>query len=177
MDYYKKKQLLAQVDKNDVAIDYIDKWEAHEKGILHRAFTIALYYQDQLIFQHRKHPVFDGVFDLGCSSHPYLIGDKMQVTMDGVYEALEREWGLVKKNLKNIPTHKGSVYYKATDKYSVYKEHEVCHLYVVHTKTPPLLNKYFAYGFTSMKTNEIIGKKTPITTAFAPWVPPLLELL
>ena len=70
MDYYKQKQFLAQVDKNDRILGKIEKWEAHKKGVLHRGYTCILIYKGSYIFQHRKHPVFDGVFDLSFSSHP-----------------------------------------------------------------------------------------------------------
>ena len=70
MDYYKQKQYLAEVDKNDKVLGEIEKWECHKKGVLHRGYTCILIYKGSYIFQHRKHPVFSGVFDLSFSSHP-----------------------------------------------------------------------------------------------------------
>src|SRR3989338_8675413 len=70
MDYYKQQQFLAQVDENDKILGKIEKWDCHKKGILHRGYTCILIYQNSFVLQHRKHPVFDGVFDLSFSSHP-----------------------------------------------------------------------------------------------------------
>lgn len=177
MNYYEKKQLLAQVDENDNVIGRVDKWEAHEKGILHRGFTTCLFYKDGVILQHRKHPVFDGVFDLTGSSHPYLEGEKLQEIEKAVIMMLNREWGLTQANLSSPLVHEGSVYYKAADPLSKYTEHEICHLYTATISVLPSPNYDFAYGFSIFPKNHITQKNQSITNSFAPWVNPLLKLL
>src|SRR3989338_3874832 len=126
MHYYKQKQFLAQVDKNDKILGKIEKWECHKKAILHRGYTCILTYEDNYVLQHRKHPVFDGVFDLSFSSHPichpeFISGsdskkqmlkraivlsdneriqhDKigLQTMEEAIYEGLKREWNLKKE--------------------------------------------------------------------------------
>ena len=177
MDYYKKDQLLAAVDKNDTVLKEIDKWEAHEKGILHRGFTVCLFYQDKMILQHRKHPVFDQVFDLTCSSHPYFKDGGLQKTEDAVIETLKREWDIVLDDLSSPLQHKGHIYYQAEDPLSIYKEHEICHLYCADIDKLPSPNFDFAYGFSLMTKDQIMDKKAPIRSVFAPWVPLLLAIL
>ena len=65
----------------------------HTKGILHKALTIALIYKDQFIIQHRKHPAFDGVFDITSSSHQLFVNEKLQST-SMQYMKLSKESGI-----------------------------------------------------------------------------------
>src|SRR5438309_2028934 len=109
MDYYQQKQIIARVNKRGEVIGEIEKWEAHRKGILHLALTVALLYKGQYIVQHRKHPAFDGVFDLTSSSHPLIVDGKLQPTLEAVYLTLKREWGLEKTDLSGVPEEKGAV--------------------------------------------------------------------
>ncbi|HVZ67398.1 MAG TPA: hypothetical protein VG917_03980, partial [Patescibacteria group bacterium] len=64
MNHYKKKIMIATCDKQGNITGEIERWEAHKKGILHRAFTLALIYKGKYIVQHRKHPLFNGTFDI-----------------------------------------------------------------------------------------------------------------
>ena len=176
MDYYSLKQDLALVDKQNNVIGRMDKWEAHEKGILHRAFTVALIYQDSFLLQHRKHPVFDGVYDLTCSSHPVYANDKLQTNEAAVSAALLREWGIESSSVSEL-RDLGSVYYQAKDPRSKYQEHEICHLIQGKITHLPASNSDFAYGFSLLNRKNLLDKKQPIRMAFAPWVPLLLDLL
>lgn len=174
-DYYNKKQDLAIVDKKDNILGKIDKWEAHEKGILHRAFTVCLFFEDQLILQHRRHTVFDEVYDLTCSSHPYFIDENIQSNEEGALEMLKREWGVNEADVKL--EHKGFIYYQAKDPLSKYREHEICHLYVSKISSLPSPVFDFAYGFSLMSREKVMRPNAHIQTSFAPWVLPLLGLL
>lgn len=172
--YYKKKQIIARVNRNGDIIGKVEKWEAHKKGILHKALTVALIYNGQLIIQHRKHPAFDGVLDITSSSHQLFINGKLQSSEITSYDCLKREWNLSKTeiyNLKNI----GSVYYKAKDENSEFKEHEVCDILVAKVKELPKPNFDFAYGFSLAKKEEISNKKGRIYKTLAPWVQKAIE--
>ena len=72
-NYYQKQLFILEVDKNDNPIKKIERWQAHKEGVLHRGFTTILKYKNSFILQIRKHPVFDGFFDLSFSSHPVFI--------------------------------------------------------------------------------------------------------
>lgn len=176
MDYYSRKIHIPKVDKNDKILGSIERWEAHEKGILHRAFTVGLIIKGKLLLQHRRHPVFDGVFDLTCSSHPTMEANKVQNTTEAVLETLAREWGVSSSKIINL-THKGSILYSAVDKQSIYREHEVCHLYIGEVKQLPKINYEFSYGYSLVSIDRLSDKKFPLVNTFAPWVPRLLPLL
>lgn len=98
MSYYAKRQLIAKVDKKGNIIGEIEKWEAHKKGILHRAFTVCLRYEDKFVLQHRKHPSFDGAFDLTSSSHQIFISEHHGQTEESLTD--------VTKNKSSIPPSK-----------------------------------------------------------------------
>src|SRR3989344_5311297 len=98
-NYYNQKQFIAKVNRKGETIGEIDKWEAHKKGVLHKAISITLIYKNRYILQHRKHPAFNGVFDLTSSSHQLFRKGKLQSSKDAGYECLKREWNIGKKDL------------------------------------------------------------------------------
>src|SRR3990167_7810389 len=160
MDYYKEKQFIAQVDENDKILGKIEKWEVHKKGILHRGFTAILVYENQYLIQHRKHPVFDGVFDLSFSSHQiYLGNDRLQDNNQAIWEGLKREWNLEKKDLLFEPKLLKKIYYKAKDPNSDFTEHEIDYIYEVEIKKLPSPNYSFCYGFSLVPKKNFLKSK------------------
>ncbi len=170
MDYYKQKQIIACVDADDTVQKRVEKWGAHKKGILHRGFTVILKYKDSYLLQHRKHPVFDGYFDLSYSSHPVYINNKLQDDLSAIYESLKREWNIEKKGLAGKPLSRGKFIYKASDKSGGYTEHEVDHIYLVEIKKLPEINLDFAYGYSLLKKHELQDIKNQTERKLAPWV-------
>jgi len=155
MSYYKQIQYLAQVDTNDRIIGRVEKWQAHRKNILHRGFTAILYFQDKIILQHRKHPVFDNTYDLSFSSHQIYIGNQLQDDLTAVYDGLQREWNLKKKDLLKPPKFSTKFYYQAKDSNSAYGENEIDYVYKVKLKAPPQPNKNYAYGMEVINNSGV----------------------
>ena len=172
MDYYKQKLYIPQVDENDKTIGKIERWEAHEKGILHRAFDVAVFYEGRIICQHRKHLVYDGVIDFTATSHPYFVETDFQDMVEGVYSTLKREWNMNKEDLLYVPKNVGHIYYKSTD--GKFVEHEICHFYVSETKTLPQMNFDYSYGY-SLLTVEELKSGFPLSKALAPWIKEALD--
>lgn len=172
MDYYKQKQFIAQVDKNDKILDQIEKWDCHKKGILHRAFTAIIIHKNQYVLQHRKHPAFNGVFDLSFSSHQIYVNNRLQSDLEAVYDSLKREWNLQKKDLSYEPKFLGKIYYKAKDQNSIYIEREIDYIYIVESKILPIPNFDFAYGFSLVKKEVLksYGPKVLNSLPLAPWI-------
>jgi len=162
--------MIARVDRKGNVIGKIEKWEAHRKGILHRGLTVAVFFKDYLIMQHRKHPAFDGVFDITSSSHQLFINGKLQDTIDATYGALKRELNIAKSDLISRPKNLGFVYYKAKDPKSEFTEHEIDDVLIVKVKKVPKPNFEFAYGLSLVKRNEVLNKKSRIYDNLAPWV-------
>lgn len=178
MKYYRQRQFIAQVGKNDKIVGKIEKWEAHKKGILHRGFTAILSYKNQYIIQHRKHPVFDGVFDFSFSSHQiYRSDNRLQDDTQAVFDSLKREWNLEKKDLVTNPKLFNKIYYKAKDPNSAYIEHEIDYIYVVELKHLPSPNYNSAYGFSLVAKKGFLSSNFYCLTSnvFAPWVKVMIE--
>lgn len=172
MNYYKKLQYIARVDKNDTVLGPVEKWEAHKKGILHRAFTVILKYKGKYILQHRKHPVFDGYFDLSFSSHQIYKNGKLQDDLEAIYSSLYREWNLSKMDLKIKPKKVGEIYYKARDPGSSFYDHEIDYIYEASLNKIPTPNLDFAYGFSLVKKEDL---RKSFKLNFAPWVEKIIQ--
>lgn len=162
--------MIARVDSKGTIIGKIEKWEAHRIGILHRGLTVAVFFKDYLIMQHRKHPAFDGTFDITSSSHPLFINGELQDTIDATHEALKRELNIAKSDLISKPENLGFVYYKAKDPKSEFTEHEIDDVLIVKVKKVPTPNYDFAYGLSLIKRNEVLNKNSRIYNNLAPWV-------
>lgn len=168
--YYEQTISIPRVDKADNILGKIERWEAHEKGVLHRAITVGIKIEDRYILQHRKHPVFDKWLDLTASSHPLFYDDgTVQTNEDAVYKTLEREWGIKPQEIKGLHSP-GHVVYKSKDPNSKYIEHEVCHLFLATIDEYPEWGEDVAYGFTLQSAEELKNPKNPLSPALAAWV-------
>lgn len=177
MNYYKQKQYVAEVNEKDEVVGKVEKWEAHKKGILHRGYTALLMYEDQLILQYRKHPIFDNVFDLSFSSHPVFQNGILQKDEDAVLDGLEREWGIKQHDIQKPPKFIKSFYYKAFDDMGGYYEHEIDYFFSVELNRLPTINTDFAYGLIVLQKAHI-GKllDVRIRSLLAPWVDKMLHM-
>lgn len=182
MSYYRQKQSIAHVNTDDRILDQVEKWEAHEKGILHRAFTVILTHVGQVILQQRKHPAFDKVLDMTFSSHQLYYNNVLQNDLEAITDSLKREWNLEKKDLVTSPKMLGKIYYQAKDPNSIYTEHEVDYIYEVELRKLPVPNPEFAYGFDlipkkNLKSNILKSYDPKVFPPYplAPWVKKIIE--
>lgn len=173
--YYKIKQNIGRANKNGDIIGSVERWHAHEKGELHRGFAVAIRYKGKYVVQHRKHPVFDGVFDITSSSHQLNSNGKMQDSTEAVIQTLDREWGLKTADLKGKPKLIGLVYYKAKDEKSKFIEHESCEIFEVESNKLPSPNFEYAYGYSLVSKRDLSSKKSRIYENLAPWVQKTIE--
>ena len=164
------QQIIGHCDKRSKILGGIERWEAHKKGILHRAFALAIVYKNYYILQHRKHPVFDGVFDITSSSHQLYSNGKLQDTLEAAKFCLFREWKINESDIVGKFKLKGAIYYKARDAKSVYTEHEICDIVEVRLKKIPTPAYEFAYGSSLVTKGELANKKSRIYSLLAPWV-------
>lgn len=172
MNYYSQKILLAKVDREDKILGKVERWEAHEKGILHRGFTVILFYGENIILQCRKHPAFDKAWDLAFSSHQTYKENKLQRDEEAIYETLEREWNTEKNGLEYAPKYLAKIYYKAKDPKSIYTEHEVDYIFSAKLKNKPSPNLDYAYGIKLIQKSQF--SVLPSQFYLAPWVEKIL---
>jgi len=168
LDYYEKKIYIPAVNENDEIQGRIERWEAHEKSILHRGFTIGVRYSGAFICQHRKHPLFDGYLDLTASSHPMYACDRLISSREMLLPTLKREWGIEPGELLFEPESRGAVLYESRD--GAYAEHEVCELFIAEIDYLPDYNPDFAHGRYFLEGDEMLEKEN-----LAPWVRAFME--
>lgn len=122
------------VDPNDKELGVMDKMEAHEKGILHRAFSIFLFNdQDELLLQRRALTKYHspGLWTNTCCSHPR----KGETALQAAHRRLEEEMGI-----SATLSPKFTFLYKAElDKGLT--EHELDHVFMGTFNGAPELNK------------------------------------
>lgn len=81
------------VNENDVEIGLMPKLEAHEKGLLHRAFSIFLFNtKGEMLLQQRAFGKYhsEGLWSNTCCSHPFPEED----TSDAAARRLKEEMGI-----------------------------------------------------------------------------------
>lgn len=171
MNYYKKKLFLAEVDKNDNVIGKIERWKAHQDGILHRGFTAVLTYENSFVIQHRRHLAFDGFYDLTFSSHQIYSDDVLQTDLEAIDQTLKREWNIDRSGLTGTLKFLNKFYYKAKDPNSIFTEHEIDYIYQAGLKNPPNPNPEFAYGY------KLVDKKDIENFKIAPWTKEIVGML
>ena len=167
--YYTKKQHIEKVDRNGKHLGFIEKWDAHKKGILHRGFGIILLYKNNVLLQHRKHLAFDAVLDLSSASHQLQVNGKFENLTEAVINSLKREWNLERKDLLGEVKNLGYVYYKSKDPKSIYTEHEYCDVLIVKIKKLPEPNFEFAYGYSLVTKTQLYNKNSRIYENLSPW--------
>lgn len=160
---------MAQVNRQNKIIGKVEKWRAHRDNLLHRGFTAIIVCNNQVVVQHRKHPVFDAVYDLSFSSHQIEVNGHWEDGADAVRRGLEREWNLDKADLTQSPKLLTKFYYQAKDPNSLYSEHEIDYLYLVELARLPQPNLDYAYGMAVIDKTEI--KDLPRRFShLSPWV-------
>ncbi len=166
-NYYQQKFFLAKVDKNDQIIGRVERWQAHQEKILHRGFTVILIYQDKVILQKRRHPVFDGYWDVSFSSHPIYVNNKLESMEESIIKNLKREW-IIKEKEFNQLKFINKYYYLAKDPRSQLFEHEINYLYQLILSSPIDINPEFAYEKAEVEINQY--EKLKNFQPLAPWV-------
>lgn len=170
MHYYEDVQYIARVNKDDTIQDTVERWEAHKKGLLHRALTITIFINESVLLQKRKHPVFDSVYDMTISTHQKYVNGELQDDEEALFQTLERELHIKKESITKKFQHKGNIVYQAADPKSDYIEHEVCHIYTCGLDHTPTFDPAYAYGIQILPIEEIIDQKKQTYHRLAPWV-------
>jgi isopentenyl-diphosphate delta-isomerase len=144
------------VDIYDNPIGTMGKLEVHEKGILHRAFSVFIFNdQNELLLQRRALSKYHsaGLWTNTCCSHPRPNED----TMAAANRRLLEEMGMVADL-----THKSSFIYKTPFDNDL-TEHEFDHVFVGCSNTEPIINLGEVDSFKWMLIEDVKSdiKKNP----------------
>ena len=136
------------VDENDNPIGTMPKMEAHEKAMLHRAFSVfILNANDEVLLQQRANDKYHsaGLWTNTCCSHP-LPGED---TLGAARRRLKEEMGM-EADLQFV----FKFMYKAPFD-NLLTEHEIDHVFIGKTDQLPIINPEEVASYKYMKPEEI----------------------
>lgn len=131
---------LILVDSNDNVVGKMEKLEAHQKGLLHRAFSIFLFNSSgEMLIQQRVDSKYHspGLWTNACCSHP----SPNETVMDAGQRRLMEELGI-----STFLVHSFYFEYR-TEFENGLIEHELDHVLVGYTNENPILNPSEAKAF------------------------------
>jgi len=150
------------VNEADESIGFMEKMEAHEKALLHRAFSVFIFdEQGRMLLQQRADSKYHsaGLWSNACCSHPQPNED----IQDAANRRLKEELGF------QVPLTKAfSFTYKAAFENGL-TEHEFDHVFVgtYNGEIIPNSDEVKAYGYKSFK--EIEDLLAIDKDMFTPW--------
>jgi isopentenyl-diphosphate delta-isomerase len=136
------------VDENDNPIGTMPKMEAHEKAMLHRAFSVfILNANDEVLLQQRANDKYHsaGLWTNTCCSHPHPGED----TLGAARRRLKEEMGM-EADLQFV----FKFMYKAPFD-NLLTEHEIDHVFIGKTDELPVINPEEVASYKYMKPEEI----------------------
>jgi isopentenyl-diphosphate delta-isomerase len=150
------------VDKNDQKIGLMGKMEAHQKAVLHRAFSVfVMNHEGQLLLQQRAASKYHSplLWANTCCSHQR----DGESNLEAGKRRLQEEMGFV-TDLKEV----FSFIYKAPFDNGL-TEHELDHVMVGTCNAAPIINKEEVESFKWMTPEEVkqdMSEKPEIYTAW-----------
>lgn len=127
------KEYVVLVDELDQTIGRMEKMEAHQKGVLHRAFSVFIFNsKGEMLLQQRAFSKYHspGLWTNTCCSHPRVD----EPLMDAANRRLDEEMGM------KAPLHYAfNFIYKVALDQGLY-EHELDHVFYGTSDNLPKLN-------------------------------------
>lgn len=129
------EEFVILVDEEDRELGMMEKLEAHQRGVLHRALSVLVFNsKGEILLQQRAHSKYHsgGLWTNTCCSHPR----PSESTDDAATRRLMEEMGIhVKLH------HTGSFIYNAKLDHDLI-EHELDHVYTGRFNENPIINQH-----------------------------------
>lgn len=169
-----KEQILLLVDENgNFSGEYAPRSVCHTgKGRRHLAFTMLIYNKERkILLQHRKHEIFDRMWDLAGASHPLHLGSRDETIQEAADRFLLNEWGIGGVEAEDI----GGFNYFA--QYGEKCENEHCRLLVAEFNGELKPSDDHAYGCRWVALDELTKDIIRNPKAYTPWLIAAVEVL
>jgi isopentenyl-diphosphate delta-isomerase len=150
------------VDEKDIEIGTMPKMEAHEKGLLHRAFSVFIFNKKgELLLQQRALDKYHsaGLWTNTCCSHPR----SNESTINAAQRRLKEEMGIECELEKKF-----DFIYK-TEFDNGLTEHEYDHVFFGETDVIPQINKEEVHSWCYFSVHEIENELTTNPEKFTAW--------
>jgi len=157
----KKKQVIL-VTENDEATGTMEKMEAHEKGILHRAFSVFIFNsRGELLLQRRALSKYHsgGLWTNTCCSHPTPGED----TLDSATKRLKEEMGFT------APLEKVFDFVYRADFSNGLTEHEFDHVFAGEYESEIHANPEEVMDYSYKTVSDIRQLLSKHPEQFTPW--------
>ena len=156
------------VNSNDEEIGRMEKMEAHQKGLLHRAFSVFVFNSNnELLLQRRAFGKYhsEGLWTNTCCSHPA----PGETVLEAGNRRMKEEMGM-ECNLQ--PTF--SFTYKVELDNNLF-EHELDHVLIGRTDVLPCLNPEEASGYRYASLDSILSDIVHEPDSYTSWLKIILE--
>lgn len=160
--------MVVLVNEKDETIGYMPKLEAHQQGLLHRAFSVLIFNsKKQLLLQQRAIEKYHtpGKWTNTCCSHPY----KDETPEEAAHRRLREEMGM-NADLKFLFKFQ----YKAPFDNEL-TEHEIDHVFIGFTDDIPAINKEEVNDFKYVYPDDIKDDILENPDAYTPWFKIIME--
>jgi isopentenyl-diphosphate delta-isomerase len=150
------------VDSQDNEVGIMEKLEAHEKGLLHRAFSIFLFNsKGEMLLQQRALSKYHspGLWTNACCSHPA----PNETTLEAGKRRLQEELGL-----STVLVEAFKFEYRAKFDNSL-TEHELDHVLVGYTDDFPQLNLDEAQDYRWVRWADLLSEMVLYPEKFTVW--------
>ncbi|MFN0202235.1 MAG: isopentenyl-diphosphate Delta-isomerase [Bacteroidia bacterium] len=143
------QELVVLVDENDHEIGFMEKMEAHEKAVLHRAFSLFVFNsKGEMLLQQRAYHKYHsgGLWTNACCSHPRP-NEKVEAA---AARRIQEEMGI---SCEEINYAFSFVYKAALDKNLT--EHELDHVLIAYYEDVCKINKEEVADFQYVSIEQI----------------------
>jgi len=156
------QQNVILVDEHDQEVGLMEKMEAHQKGLLHRAFSVLVFNENgELLLQRRAFGKYhsEGLWTNTCCSHPYPGESILEAGNRRLFEEMGFNCEL---------TEVFSFIYKAELENGL-TEYELDHVLIGFSEETPHLNLEEVSAFKWMSINEIKTEMEHNPSQYTAW--------
>ncbi len=156
------------VDEQDNAIGTMEKMEAHQKGVLHRAFSVLLVnFKGEVLLQQRSGRKYHsgGLWSNTCCSHP---------GPDESIEAAARNRLMYEMGIDLQPEFAFKFMYKASLDHDL-TEHEYDHVFTGVFNGKPVINKDEVDEWKFVDLNTLLADLSREPEKYTPWLKLIMQ--
>jgi isopentenyl-diphosphate delta-isomerase len=156
------KEFVILVDEQDQEIGLMEKMEAHEKGVLHRAFSVFVFNDlGQFLLQQRAFSKYHsgGLWTNTCCSHPR----KGETVLEAATRRLQEEMGFVVP----LETQFSFIYFRELDNDLI--EHELDHVVFGKFNGNPAINTEEVASYKYVDKEQLIEDMKANPSNYTEW--------